>query len=91
MAKKTGKKKHPAPPGPSPESPGAPAEASTEGGEPRKTYPLWLLAFALIVCGYALLQKVDPGGRNAWAVAAPACLLAGYLLLIPAIVFTYRR
>ncbi|MDD2803932.1 MAG: hypothetical protein PHV33_00110 [Elusimicrobiales bacterium] len=67
------------------------AAAPGEGEEPRKAAPLWLLAIVLIISGYAMLHKVDPGGRNAWAAAAPACLLAGYLLIIPAIVFTYRR
>lgn len=91
MAKKSAKRKPAAAPGPSPESRPAPYAAQGEGGELRKTLPLWLLAIALIVSGYAMLHKVDPGGQNAWAVAAPICLLAGYLLIIPAIVFSSRR
>lgn len=61
----------------------------TEGGTV-KGRVLWLLAAVLIVSGYALLHKVDAGGQNAWAIASPALLLCGYLLIIPAIVFTYR-
>jgi len=90
MAKKNAKRKPAAGPGSSPESRPAPAAAPEEGGGPR-ALPLWLLAIALIGSGYAMLHKVDPGGQNAWAAASPACLLAGYLLIIPAIVFSYRR
>ncbi|OGR81664.1 MAG: hypothetical protein A2X32_03860 [Elusimicrobia bacterium GWC2_64_44] len=91
MAKKSAKRKPSAAPGPSPESRPAFDDGQGEGGEPRKALPLWLLAIALIISGYAMLHKVDPGGQNAWAVAAPVCLLAGYLLIIPAIVISYRR
>lgn len=90
MAKKSAKRKPAADPKPSPESEPAPAAEPAEGGR-QSALPLWLLAIALIVAGYAMLHKVDPGGQNAWAAAAPACLLAGYLLIIPAIVFSYRR
>lgn len=61
------------------------------GGEASKIRGLWLLAGVLIFSGYALLHKVDPAGQNSWAILAPALLLSGYLLIIPAIVFTYRR
>ncbi|MCM2267688.1 MAG: hypothetical protein NDI60_07960 [Elusimicrobiales bacterium] len=80
--------------------PGAPqaALASAEakagaGGEksPVLARLLWLSALVLIVCGYLFLNKADPGGKNGWAVAAPASLLAGYLLIIPAILVSYRE
>lgn len=61
------------------------------GGNAVKKRVLWLSALILIVSGYALLHKVDPGGQNAWAIVSPALLLAGYLLIIPAILLTYRE
>ena len=61
----------------------------TAGGG--KSRILWLSSFILIVSGYIMLVKVDPAGQNAWAVAAPASLLAGYLMVIPAIFATYKR
>lgn len=61
------------------------------GGDAVKKRVLWLSALILIVSGYALLHKVDPGGQNAWAIASPALLLSGYLLMIPAILLTYRE
>ena len=66
-----------------------PGEAG-RGEETRKQPVLWLLSFTFIILGYILLYKVDPGGRNAWAILSPALLLAGYLLVIPAIILTYR-
>ncbi|MDO8805923.1 MAG: hypothetical protein Q7R35_16000 [Elusimicrobiota bacterium] len=69
---------------PSPESGGT-------GGDSVKRRALWLLAAVLILSGYALLHKADPGGQNGWAILSPALLLCGYLLLIPAISYTYRR
>lgn len=64
---------------------------SGTGGDALKSRILWLLAAILIVLGYALLHKVDPAGQNRWAIASPALLLGGYLLIIPAIAYTYRR
>ncbi|OGR66203.1 MAG: hypothetical protein A2X31_05630 [Elusimicrobia bacterium GWB2_63_22] len=61
------------------------------GGNVFKSRILWLLALILIVCGFAALKKVDPWGQNGWAIAAPALLLCGYLLIIPAIVLSFRR
>lgn len=66
-------------------------QAPGAGGNAIKKRVLWLSALILIVSGYALLHKVDPGGRNAWAIVSPALLLAGYLLMIPAILLTYRE
>lgn len=66
--------------------------AGNNGGESGgKKSALWITALILIVSGYAALKKVDPLGANAWAVAAPALLLSGYLLIIPAILATFRR
>ena len=61
------------------------------GGDAVKRRILWLSAAILIVSGYALLHKVDPGGQNAWAIVSPALILSGYLLMIPAILLTYRE
>ena len=61
------------------------------GGGAIKRRFLWLLASVFIVSGYALLHKVDPGGQNGWAILSPALLLCGYLLIIPAIAYTYPR
>lgn len=93
------KRRQPAPPGQpkvkaGPEQgPAAfPPSAGDNGGESGgKKSALWLAAGILIVSGYAALKKVDPLGANAWAVAAPALLLSGYLLIIPAILATFRR
>lgn len=63
----------------------------TGGGSSVKRRALWSLAAILIVSGYALLHKADPGGQNVWAILSPALLLSGYLLIIPAITYTYRR
>lgn len=68
----------------------APAAGDTGGGG-LKGRILWLSALVLIASGYALLHKVDPGGQNVWAVASPALLLCGYLLIIPAIACTYPK
>lgn len=68
-----------------------PAKDGKAGGDGLKCRLLWLSALVLIVSGYALLHKVDPGGQNAWAIASPALLLCGYLLIIPAIMSTYRE
>lgn len=68
-----------------PALPSAPA-----GGEKRPGAGfLWFSAFTLIVLGYYFLTKADPGGRNLWSSLSPACLLAGYLLVIPAIMVSY--
>lgn len=61
------------------------------GGDRGIKLLLWLFSLVLIAAGYAALKKVDPAGGNAWAVAAPALLLAGYLLIIPSILVTFRR
>ncbi|HNW43064.1 MAG TPA: hypothetical protein PKI19_01065 [Elusimicrobiales bacterium] len=61
------------------------------GGRAPEVRLLWSAAFALLLGGYALLLRVDPGGQNGWAIVSPALLLAGYLLFIPAILLTYRR
>ena len=67
------------------------ATGGNAGGDVLKSRILWLLALILIVCGFAALKKVDPWGQNGWAIAAPALLLCGYLLIIPAIVLSFRR
>lgn len=69
----------------------APPGAADGGESAGKGRLLWLIALILIALGYAALKKVDPWGRNTWAIAAPALLLAGYLLIIPAILVTFRR
>lgn len=74
-----------------PEALKAPAGGADGGENAGKGRLLWLLSLVLIALGYAALKKVDPWGRNAWAMAAPALLLAGYLLIIPAILVTFRR
>lgn len=101
MAKKSGRKNRAAEPKPARQVPVAAAgaqvqdetgqEAARKGGGAVKKLVLWLSALLLIVSGYALLHKVDPGGQNAWAIVSPALLLAGYLLIIPAILLTYRE
>ena len=101
MAKKTERKNRAAEPKTARQDRAASAAAQDQGGtgqqEPRagggavKKRALWLSALILIVSGYALLHKVDPGGQNAWAIVSPALLLAGYLLIIPAILLTYRE
>jgi hypothetical protein len=63
--------------------------APGEGGSQLKARLLWLSAFILILCGYFFLTKADPGGRNSWSSLSPVFLLAGYLLIIPAISATY--
>lgn len=68
----------------------APPPAEREGGSPLKARLLWISAFILILCGYFFLTKADPGGRNSWSLLSPVFLLAGYLLIIPAISATYR-
>ena len=69
--------------------PAARAPGAAAGGQLAARW-LWIAAICLVIAGYALLGKVDPGGRNVWAAVAPALLLAGYLLFIPAIIKTYR-
>ena len=98
MAKRTERKVRAAEPKPARQDHSAPAASQVQGGtEPPaggnavKKRALWLSALILVVSGYALLHKVDPGGRNAWAIASPALLLSGYLLMIPAILLTYRE
>jgi len=61
------------------------------GGEAGASRWLWLSAVILILSGYFLLHKVDPAGQNAWGIVSPALLLTGYLLIIPAIIVSYRR
>jgi hypothetical protein len=77
------KKRRPSPDGNAVKAP-KPAAGSKYAGY------VWALALLLVFCGYFLLHKADPGGRNGWAVASPAFLLAGYLLFIPAISLTFR-
>ena len=101
MAKKTERKVRAAEPKPARQDRAASAAAQVQGEtgrqEPRaggdavKKRVVWLSALILIVSGYSLLHKVDPGGQNAWAIVSPALLLAGYLLIIPAILLTYRE
>ena len=67
------------------------SDTNSAGGAAVKSRILWLLSAVLIVSGYALLHKVDPGGQNGWAILSPALLLCGYLLIIPAISYTYRH
>lgn len=67
------------------------ATGEKPGGDGLKSRILWLIALILIVLGFAALKKVDPWGQNGWAIAAPALLLCGYLLIIPAIVLSFRR
>jgi hypothetical protein len=69
----------------------APSGGADGGENAGKGRLLWLLSLIFIALGYAALKKVDPWGRNAWAIAAPALLLSGYLLIIPAILVTFRR
>lgn len=95
MAKKS--KRAPAARRPHPESPvpagssfPAPAAPQTGGIGAGGAAPFWAAASILVLAGYILLRKADPAGQNAFAVAAPACLLAGYLLFIPAITRTFR-
>jgi hypothetical protein len=63
----------------------------TEGRNPKKSRLFWIPALILVISGYVLLNKVEPGGRNVWAVISPALLLAGYLLFVPAILSRYPR
>ncbi|OGS12562.1 MAG: hypothetical protein A2234_01830 [Elusimicrobia bacterium RIFOXYA2_FULL_58_8] len=65
--------------------------AGAAGGKVYTGRIFWVAAFVLILTGYLLLGKADPGGQNAWAIVSPALLLAGYLLCIPAIIATYRN
>jgi hypothetical protein len=91
MAKKKAKKTLPAP---APAAPGARQGASPEGdrgGEAGNSRWLWVAAVIFILAGYFLLHKVDPAGQNAWGIVSPALLLTGYLLIIPAIIVSYRR
>jgi hypothetical protein len=90
MAKKNATKHRAGPPVKSQGAGAAAFSADVEGESRGKSRWLWFSAFFLIISGYALLHKVDPGGRNAWAIVSPAFLLAGYLLIIPAILVTYR-
>lgn len=91
MAKRTARKNRAAAPAAAPAGFPGPAAAPAGGEEPRKSLPLWISALILIVSGYALLHKADPGGQNAWAIVSPALLLCGYLLIIPAILVSYRK
>lgn len=91
MSRKQGRK-HRAPERTAPGPSVAAVPAAADGGEARPApRALWIAALLLIVSGYSLLHKADPAGQNAWAVVSPALLLAGYLLIIPAIALTYRR
>jgi hypothetical protein len=91
MAKKKARKDRTEPRAAAPDSARRPQEAAERGVMSGKSRILWLLALSLIVLGYFLLHKVDPGGQNAWGIVSPALLLSGYLLIIPAIITTYRR
>lgn len=74
-----------------PPAPAAGAAAGADGGESRLNPAFfWIPAVILAVSGYFFLTKADPWGKNPWAVAAPVCLLAGYLLVVPAIYYSYR-
>lgn len=68
--------------------------AGPDGGEEKggalMRRALWISSMVFIVTGYFLLHRVDPGGQNAWAVVSPALLITGYLLIFPAIMYTYR-
>jgi len=90
MSKKTAKKRREILPEEARKNHAASVSALNREGEGVKPLALWGLSAILIVSGYALLHKVDPGGQNAWAILSPALLLCGYLLIIPAIVYTYR-
>jgi len=68
----------------------APADF-TAAGNGGKSHFFWIPALLLVISGYVLLKRVDPGGQNAWAIVSPALLLAGYLLFIPAILSRYPR
>ena len=63
----------------------------TGGINAAKSRLFWVPALLLVISGYILLKRVDPGGQNAWAIVSPALLLAGYLLFIPAILFRYPQ
>jgi len=91
MSKKAVRKNRAAAPQQEQQSPTAVPPVKETGGEAAKRRALWLLAVVLIVSGHALLHKVDPVGQNGWAILAPALLLCGYLLVIPAIAATYRQ
>lgn len=91
MAKKRSRKDRVETRAAAPEASRGPLEPAEAGGGGGKSRWLWFLALSLIVSGYFLLHKVDPGGQNAWGVVSPALLLSGYLLIIPAIITSYRR
>ncbi len=63
----------------------AAAAPALKAEERRHSPLLWLIAAVLAVAGYMALLKADPRGENLWAFLAPAFLLAGYLVFIPAI------
>ena len=87
MARKTARKRQ----APQPERRESPAAPVAPGeGEGSRLSRLWFLAAALIAAGYAALLRVDPAGGNAWAAVSPACLLSGYLLIVPAIWRSFR-
>ncbi len=65
-------------------------EGAVAGGDAVKSRILWIFALILILSGFALLKKADPGGQNSWATVSPLFLLCGYLLVIPAIIVSYR-
>ncbi|HBA61153.1 MAG TPA: hypothetical protein DCZ92_10110 [Elusimicrobia bacterium] len=67
------------------------AKAETAGGKAPGAGIFWVSALLLIVIGYLSLVKADAGGKNAWAILSPACLLTGYLLIIPAISRSFRK
>lgn len=70
--------------------PGA-GEGEKTGGNAGRSRLLWLFSLILIVSGFAALKKADPWGQNGWATAAPALLLCGYLLILPAIALSFRK
>ncbi len=61
------------------------AAAPVKAEERRYSPLLWLMAAALAAAGFMALLKADPRGENPWSFLAPALLLAGYLLFIPAL------
>lgn len=66
-------------------APAAAAAPAIKAEERRHSPLLWLIAAILAAAGYMALLKADPRGENLWAFLAPAFLLAGYLVFIPAI------
>lgn len=91
MAKRKPKKTPQGAPAAAPSGRQGPSGLTERGGRAAGSRWLWVAALVFIVSGYFLLHKVDPGGQNAWGIVSPALLLTGYLLIIPAIIVSYRR